>query len=521
MKKSMIIIILTLLMVIELSSSIYAQKASINEAEVIANNWISLMIQSKGSWGGALSAEVVEIQQFILDERTLGYFCQVNPQGFIITSLHMELAPVKAYSATCDIDPGSNKGIVDLIKGKMERILITIEQELGPLETASSQDIQDILEINYRQAWDELKADVGIFNKSLGSGISKDNYQEGEILLSSSWKQGDPYNASCPLGDGGRTVVGCVATAGSQIMKYWNWPPYGDGSHSFSWNGDQSCEGTSVGGTLSATFSDPHNWPYIANQYVWNNSESRWEDENGNPLTSTHLDAIAELSYEVGVAAEMDYGVCGSGTQTWYMEGVFENHYRYDQSCIRRNRPDYSAIDWFDLMKTDFNLNRPIQYRILGHSIVADGWQEIGTPTIRQYHMNYGWDNANNAWYTLDALFYPAGGTTDDEYILEDIFPVNAIGSLILGGYPAQTLFRYRYFDMDAMGHDAVFHGGQSLQFLPGIKVTSISSSTNPIRFYGTNEDNLQLFTRGDLSNGIRLHDGEIELTNYGSIKLH
>jgi len=55
-------------------------------------------------------------------------------------------------------------------------------------------------------------------------------------LISTTWAQGDPYNQQCPLDSNGcRTIVGCVATAASQIMKYWSHPKTGAGNISYLW----------------------------------------------------------------------------------------------------------------------------------------------------------------------------------------------------------------------------------------------------------------------------------------------
>jgi hypothetical protein len=60
-------------------------------------------------------------------------------------------------------------------------------------------------------------------------------------LCSTLWDQSSPYNQLCPTG----TYTGCVATAMAQIMKYWNWPVTGVGSHSYT---------HATYGTLSANF---------------------------------------------------------------------------------------------------------------------------------------------------------------------------------------------------------------------------------------------------------------------------
>lgn len=229
---------------------------------------------------------------------------------------------------------------------------------------------------------------------------------------------------------------------------------------------------------------------------------------------------MAELCAEVGQAVDMDYGCTSSGAPTEDMEDVYEDNYRYSTACTKRDRDDHSALGWFNWMKNQFNVNRPVQYRIPGHSIVGDGWQEIGSTPIRQYHMNYGrgwtgtFPDGNNTWYTLDAIYK---GDPDEEYMLENIYPAQAVGGLCFGTYPREA-FSYRYFDQDAAGHVATFEAGQYLQFLPDITVTC-ALPKGYVRFEGTSPYNTLLFTRGDRSTGVRIYNGAIKLNWYGSIK--
>ena len=56
-------------------------------------------------------------------------------------------------------------------------------------------------------------------------------------LLTTRWNQNAYYNNMCPAdtgGPNGHTFVGCVATAMGQIMRYWQYPTSGIGSHSYS-----------------------------------------------------------------------------------------------------------------------------------------------------------------------------------------------------------------------------------------------------------------------------------------------
>ena len=163
---------------------------------------------------------------------------------------------------------------------------------------------------------------------------------------------------------------------------------------------------------------------------------------------------MAELSHEVGVAGHMSYDCDGSFAYMENMIHAFEDHYRYHLGIEMLDRIDSTADAWFATIQRQINANRPTQHRIgdntvdppTGHFIVCDGWQEI-LPDTRQYHMNYGWDDANSTWYTLDALYGNSG--PDQEIMLVYIYPMNSIGHEITGEYP-QPGFPYRYFDMEA-----------------------------------------------------------------------
>lgn len=466
-----------------------SQNVTREEAGIIAQNWINIIVDQYDGWGDYDKAYPELIQQFERSGQLIGYYCQVNPEGYIVMSIRKELAPVKVYSETGRIDMTLNEGMPDLIKDQMEAIINEINQQAGPIETLSSDQIKNLLEVDYSESWQQIYSyKIGTLPLKLKSPNGKDNYQEGEVLLSSSWHQNPPYNDDCPdMGCGnsnGRAVVGCVATAGAQIMKYWNWPPYGVGS----------------------PYNDSYDWMNMKDNVTISSPQEQ-------------IDAVAELCWEVGDAVNMDYGCDGSGAFTSHMVGVFEDDFYYSSVCTKKNRDDFTANEWFERLKEQFNNNRPVQYRILEHSIVGDGWKETGSPVIRQYHMNYGWNNSYNAWYILDALHYPAGGNTDDEYMLENIVPIQSIGSGLLSFYP-KPLYPYRYFDQDATGSNSIFMQGQNLQFLPNVTVSS-DGNGNGIVFIGTPSDQTTFYTKGDMSKGIKLSDGKITLHNQGSIKLH
>ena len=481
-----------------ITPSVPAQTATMDEALIVAENWIERIVLNQENWGCYDWAQVADIQEFKRADRVIGYFCRIEPVGFIIVSLRKELAPVKAYSADCNLDPDCDEGMADLIKMKMEAILDAIEQ---PIQLQGAGSVQDILEIDYRPAWDELCNEAMLFSDSSGVELAAADSDQVGPLLNTSWHQGDPYNQECPSASGGctqeRCSVGCVALAGAQIMKYWNWPP------------------------------ENFDWLHMANKYIWD--QNRWEDENGNRLDNTHIEAVSILCREIGDAVGMQYCLqdCQSSSNVFDMDDTYRNHFFYYVFGVCK-RSDNQNI-WYDEIQRQLKSNWPIHYDIRvgddgGHSLVLDGWRENGGSAMLQYHMNYGWgkdcDDTNgcNAWYSLDALY--TSNDINEELIIADIFPAVALGDQLAYNWTyRKEQFNYRYFDQDATGESVTFAAGQNLQFLPGVKVECTGGD---IEFRGGTFNETQLFSiKGTKKAEVNIHDGAIILYEGGGIRFH
>ncbi len=508
MQKQWITILLACLVIVRPASPLQAQSASEivtkDEALAVAQNWITSIIQNKGKWGDSQTAKVETIQELERGERVLGYFCRVRPHGFIVIPLRKEMAPVKAYSDVSDLDPESDEGLANLIKGEMEDILNRIEMQPILVEPKGEETMEN--NSPWQDTWQQLTASPRAFKMGLESGAVTMNYQEGGIMLTSAWHQYPPYNDQCPnmscnlsayCSYNQNAKVGCTAIAGGQIMRYWNWPPYG---------------GPPLGS--ASPYNDAYDWPNMPDEFTAPGTtvpDCDWP--------TLQVNAAAELVAEVGQACGMSYGCDASACSGRNMEAVYESYYRYSNVRVVE-RADYATAGaWFNEMKAQFNLNRPVQYRFetssFTHGVVGDGWQEIGSPPVQQWHVNYGHGDSDTAWYTVD-YWYNAG---DDEYMLIDIYPAQALGSTLSGAYPQDASFPFRYFDQDAAGNSATFESGQSLQFLPGVTATCESTTGGSIRFEGSSSHNTWLFARGNRSIGIRIYNGAIKLDRYGSIK--
>ena len=109
-------------------------------------------------------------------------------------------------------------------------------------------------------------------------------------LIATHWDQDCYYNACCPKDDAGpcgNVYAGCVATSMAQMMKYWNYPEHGTGSHSYD---------SYAYGILSADFG--------ATTYYW--------DEMPESLHDNEL-YVSTLIFHCGVSVDMYYGAMASG----------------------------------------------------------------------------------------------------------------------------------------------------------------------------------------------------------------
>lgn len=514
------VLLLALASSLELSVVARAERATIEEARRVAENYVRLVIEKDGSWGGHERAAVLSIEPFRREETVLGYYCAVEPSGFFVLGLYKELAPIRAYATDGSIDPALETGSTDMLKDRLEALYDSVADRLGESGDAidSVDDFASILPVAFRGVWERLgdpAFDPTPFRQPLqGARSAGMNYQEGESLLRSGWHQRPPYNNECPWygcdwstynNFNENALVGCTATAGAQILKYWNWPPYGWGSG----------------------FDDPYDWPNICERYDWD-SLAAWfkvtEEGQVSPATWAQIDAVAELCFEFGVIIPMDYGCDASSTVgTDGIIDVFRSHFRCVNGVEDIESSDYTFSEYWTMLKNEFNLNRPVLYQIPGHSFVADGWKEewIDHPYYGQeyywIHIVYG-DGGNGMWCPPQEM--PNGNFSEENFI-RYILPDGAIGTFT-GNYPLGA-FPYRYFYLDLEGYDATVAAGQGLQVLrPGFRLGHLNGA-GPIQFNGAPGLDTTFFVDGDQAGKtrVRIRDGAIKMTGGGQIAFH
>ena len=204
-------------------------------------------------------------------------------------------------------------------------------------------------------------------------------------LISTTWDQGWPYNYYAPACQSYWTnnhcYAGCVATAMSQCMKFWNWPETGVGEHSYSTS--------SYGGTLSANFG--------ATTYEWSIMPNSVTSANAGGM------AVALLMYHCGISVDMDYSPNGSGSHTEDVPEAVINYFRYGSCTYVDARDLYTKTAWEDKLIAQLDRGIPMVYAGSdtdgGHAFNCDGYNNQ-----RYFHFNWGWSGSSNNYYQIDAL---------------------------------------------------------------------------------------------------------------------
>ena len=224
-------------------------------------------------------------------------------------------------------------------------------------------------------------------------------------LIQTQWGVNAPFNSLCPPG----TAVGCVATAMAQVMKYWNYPSHGIGSHAYIPENNPS---------LGEQFAD-----FNSTYYDWDNMTDTYD----NSSNDVEKQAVATLMYHCGVSVEMQYGQPSVSfpSDVAYSLPLYFGYSSDAQFYLRSN---YSTDDWMNMLKSDLNNNWPVQYAGNGgddgHSFICDGYD-----SDNYFHFNWGFGGRFDGYYSIDSLYLTPNGAG-----------YNEIQRAVFGIHPAECM---------------------------------------------------------------------------------
>lgn len=308
------------------------------------------------------------------------YIYNIGNQGFVIIASNTILPPVLAWS---------DQGIFPEMEEAPENFAAWIRHYSEMIDFAVANGIQP--EASIQHLWDE--AAQGVFGTR--------NLTTVEPLVSTRWNQDCYYNEYCPATGGGwwwggpcgHCYAGCVATAMAQVMKYWDYPATGFGSHSYvhSQYGEQSAN-------FGAT---NYNWSQMPVEIY------------------SHNDAVATLLYHCGVSVNMNYSESGSGAQSADVETALRSYFGYCGAKYRQ-KSGYQEGDWIAMLKAELDLSHPLYYSgnngESGHAFVCDGYDSNDL-----MHFNFGWSGSGDGYYST----YDVNGFSQGQAVVGNIFPVS------------------------------------------------------------------------------------------------
>ena len=377
MKKSLLLLVAILYGITMLN----AHPVDLEKAKAVGRNFISAKYEMK--------SETFDLQLVYTGISNRNEVCfyvfNVNEEGFVIVSADDRFRPIVGYS-----DEGSFA-----TENPSPEVMFYLDKII---EARTSRNA--VLFNNTAEEWQSVA--------STGKLLSRNGGRAVDFLCSTKWNQDSPYNLYAPeanSGPGGRCYAGCVATAMSQVMKFWNHPLQGSGNHSYY------CYGY---GTQSANFGNT--------TYDWDNMPTRL----GGNSTQEEIEAVALLMYHCAVAVDMGFSPTGSGANSWDVPDAIERYFSYSSHATLKSRDQYSLMNWQNMLKESFDLGWPVYYSGYsqdgGHAFVCDGYDDDDL-----FHFNWGWGGSSDGWFVVDEIDYAGWAQAVFNYVPSDVYDYMAM----------------------------------------------------------------------------------------------
>ena len=377
MKKIVLVSLVVLLSI----GQLFAKPVDVNVAKSIGEKFVRNNMQSLR--GFQSSKHVLTLNDD--NGNACLYVFNIEDKGYYVVSADDRAKPILAYS---------DEGCIDV-----NNILPAMAYYLEHYKNAISYAIVNDLpaENAIVNEWNCVKTRGVVAERNLGKSV--------EPLVDLLWNQVYPYNYFCPTengGPGGRAYVGCAADVMAMIMKYWNYPAKGKGSHSYI------PEGYSI---QTVDFADA--------TYDWDNMPK--EIFSSSP--KKEIEAIAELMYHCGVAIDMQYGPTASSGYSEMVPNAMKKYFYYTANMRHLYRDQHELGVWEQLLRDNLDQGFPVFYAGSsqmsgGHAFLCDGYTEDG-----YFHFNWGWSGALNGNFAIDALNPTGADYNSNQRVILDVIP--------------------------------------------------------------------------------------------------
>ena len=374
-----------------------AAPVTIEQARTAASNWAS-----RDAALGHRFGAVVAGARTCSPENGLPFFIvRFEDGGLAVLASDTEFSPVIAFSDADDLVESDDNPFWALLLRDAEargNALDSMPQRRAALASRSAE-------------WDALLTP----NARSSSAVPTISDVRVAPLVQSEWGQSTVGNKTCyNYYTPNNYYCGCVATAGAQVMRYFEWPRTSMPQYTCNW-----CQLDDDDGYLSLTTQ--------GGIYDWSKMPLV-------PTSSISLDQrmeIGKLTSDLGICCGMWYTYDGSGTGVYMLTSALHNQFGYSNAIayIDDNGTDAAVAKAAIVSNLDAGLPVVIGISELdgyygGHAIVGDGYGYMDGTLY--YHLNFGWEGQADAWYAPPDL--DAGG-----------FVFNVIDSIIYNIYTNQT----------------------------------------------------------------------------------
>ena len=372
-------------------SAAWAVEVSPDQAQAAAANWVRRNVRPLSA---TFSSHEVSGSLTSTNEsgRALYHVVEMAGGGFVVTSGDTRVRPIVAFSASGNFDDGEASPLYALLQEDLAaRLRVATEEQAGQ----RAMRLQSATPSSAEYEWENLLRDDGT-NDRLDSARAK---QVSDVrvdkLVRTSWDQSTWGNlASTPNAFNYYTpnnyVCGCVATAGAQIMKYWERPTGSVASFS------RTCAVDDVEQQRSS----------IAGAFSWSDMPLSYASTPS--ISAAQQKALGMLAYNVGVAVGMNWTGFDTGSAASPSDLVNALRARFGYQS--------GAFVWYDLgvggttgldnfknaLYASLDAGMPVTLSLGGdggHAVIADGY---GYSSNTLYtHLNMGWSGHDDVWYNL------------------------------------------------------------------------------------------------------------------------
>ena len=296
------------------------------------------------------------------------YVFSVHPKGFVIVSADDRMRPILAYSTESNFTAQLPDGLMTFF----DNYKAGFSQMFANNDERTAEAVAD---------WESLAATGMLSASKTDRSVAP--------LLSSIWNQTDLYNNMAPEDPSsvysGHCKSGCAANSMCQVMRYWEWPRTGEGSHGY--------------------YADTNYGNYGWQEADFGAATYRYElmpDFLDFASPQAEVDATALLEYHAGVSVDMMYGPNASGAYSNYVGPAFVDYFRYSDDVDYRDKEN--DVVWGNALRNNLNQGMPLYYgssgEAGGHAYVVDGYDDNN-----MFHVNWGWAGFDNGYYAINGFY--------------------------------------------------------------------------------------------------------------------